>query len=185
MSDSLQPHGLYSPWNSPGQNTGGGSCSLLEGIFPTQRSNPGLPHCRRIPCQLSHQGCTRSSVNVCWTRLIGESFLAWMVLGSCFSVLQKFEDRNVPRRAELSLPWVHPHPPLDSGQCLLRLLSVWVGWSFSSGPCLCSPKGNSDLAARASTITLRLGDVPGSCGGHPLIHFALAQGKTFSAWAHI
>ena len=104
VSDSLQPHGLYSPWNSPGQNTGGGSCSLLEGIFPTQRSNPGLPHCRRIPCQLSHQGCTRSSVNVCWTRLIGESFLAWMVLGSCFSVLQKFEDRNVPRRAQLSLP---------------------------------------------------------------------------------
>ena len=35
MSDSLQPHGLYSPWNSPGQNTGVSSCSLLQGIFPT------------------------------------------------------------------------------------------------------------------------------------------------------
>ena len=34
MSDSLRPHGLYSPWNSPGQNTGVGSCSLLQGIFP-------------------------------------------------------------------------------------------------------------------------------------------------------
>ena len=34
-----QPHGLYSPWNSPGQNTGVGSLSLLQGIFPTQRSN--------------------------------------------------------------------------------------------------------------------------------------------------
>ena len=45
MSDSLQPHGLYSPWNSPGQNTGGGSLSLLQGIFPTQGSNPGLLHC--------------------------------------------------------------------------------------------------------------------------------------------
>ena len=40
MSDSLRPHGLYSPWNSPGQNTGVGSQSLLQGIFPTQGSNP-------------------------------------------------------------------------------------------------------------------------------------------------
>ena len=48
MSDSLQPHGLYSPWNSPGQNTGVGSLSLLQGVFPTQGSNPGLPHCRQI-----------------------------------------------------------------------------------------------------------------------------------------
>ena len=38
---------LYSPWNSPGQNTGVGSPSLLQGIFPTQGSNPGLPHCGR------------------------------------------------------------------------------------------------------------------------------------------
>ena len=45
--DSLQPHKL-SPWNSPGQNTGVGSLSLLQGIFPTQGSNPGLPHCRQI-----------------------------------------------------------------------------------------------------------------------------------------
>ena len=37
VSNSLRPHGLYSPWNSPGQNTGLGSCSLLQGIFPTQR----------------------------------------------------------------------------------------------------------------------------------------------------
>ena len=36
MSDSLQPHGLYSPWDSPSQNTGAGSHSLLQGIFPTQ-----------------------------------------------------------------------------------------------------------------------------------------------------
>ena len=39
MSDSLQSHGLYSPWNSPGQNTAVGSLSLLQGIFPTQGSN--------------------------------------------------------------------------------------------------------------------------------------------------
>ena len=48
VSDSLHPHGLYSPWNSPGQNTGVGSLSLLLRIFSTQRSNPGLLHCRWV-----------------------------------------------------------------------------------------------------------------------------------------
>ena len=43
-------------WNSPGQNTGVGSLSLLQGIFPTQGLNPGLPHCRQILYQLSHKG---------------------------------------------------------------------------------------------------------------------------------
>ena len=43
MSDSLWPHGLYSPQNSAGHNTGVDSHSLLQEIFPTQRSNPGLP----------------------------------------------------------------------------------------------------------------------------------------------
>ena len=50
------PHGLYSPWNSPGQNTGAGSLSLLQGIFPTQGLNSGLLHCRWILYQLSHEG---------------------------------------------------------------------------------------------------------------------------------
>ena len=55
VSDSLWPHGLYSPWNSPGQNTGVGSYSLLQGIFPTQGLYPGLLHCRKILYQLSYQ----------------------------------------------------------------------------------------------------------------------------------
>ena len=55
VPDSLQPRGLYSPRNSPGQNTGVGSCSLLQGIFPIQASNWGLPHCRGILYQLSHK----------------------------------------------------------------------------------------------------------------------------------
>ena len=48
------PWTIYSPWNSPGQNSGLGSLSLLQGIFPTQGLNPGLPHCGRILYQLSH-----------------------------------------------------------------------------------------------------------------------------------
>ena len=46
----------YSLWNSPGQNTVVGSPSLLQGIFPTQGSNPGLSHCRQILYKLSHKG---------------------------------------------------------------------------------------------------------------------------------
>ena len=56
MSGSLQLHGLYSPRNSPSQNTGLGSRSLLQGIFPTQVSNRGLLQCKRILYQLSYQG---------------------------------------------------------------------------------------------------------------------------------
>ena len=87
MLYSLWPHGLYSPWNSPGQNAGVGSCSLLQGIFPTQGSNPGLQHCRWILYQLSHKGnpfqersCSIKLNQICWTptnhklcgRLLGE-----------------------------------------------------------------------------------------------------------------
>ena len=46
----------YSPWNFPGQNTGVGSLSLLQGIFPTQGLNLGLQYCRQILYQLSHKG---------------------------------------------------------------------------------------------------------------------------------
>ena len=53
MTDCLRPHGLYSPWKSPGQNPGVGSLSLLREIFPTQGSNPGLPLYRQILYQLS------------------------------------------------------------------------------------------------------------------------------------
>ena len=52
MCDSLRPHGLYPtrllrPWNFPGKSTEVGCHFLLQGIFPTQGLNPGLPHCRQ------------------------------------------------------------------------------------------------------------------------------------------
>ena len=56
MPDSLRCHGLYSPQNSPGQDMGVGSFSLLQGIFPTQGLNPGLPHCRQIFLPAEPQG---------------------------------------------------------------------------------------------------------------------------------
>ena len=59
MSDSLWPHGLYSSWNSPGQNSGVGNVSLFQGIFQTQGSNPDIPNCRQSLYQLSHKGNPR------------------------------------------------------------------------------------------------------------------------------
>ena len=59
VSHFLRSHGLYSPWNSLGQNTGVGSLSILQGIFPNQELNPGFPYCRQILYQLSHKGSPR------------------------------------------------------------------------------------------------------------------------------
>ena len=44
MSYSLRPHGVHSPWVSPDQNTGVGSCPLLQGIFPGVASLETLSH---------------------------------------------------------------------------------------------------------------------------------------------
>ena len=61
LSDSLGPHGLPNLWNSPSQNTVMGNLSLFQGIFPTQGSNPGLPHCT----QILYQWATISLLNMC------------------------------------------------------------------------------------------------------------------------
>jgi len=100
VSDCLWPHGLY-------QNTGAGSLSLLQGVFPTQGLNPGLPHHRQILYHLSHEGSPRilewvaypsssgSSWPRNWTRVsctAGRFFTIWaireaQVLVSCGLIL--------------------------------------------------------------------------------------------------
>ena len=80
VSNSLWPHGLYSPWNSPGQNIGVGSHSLLQGFFPTQGLNPGFPHYRQILYQLSHQGSPKRVVKR--ERIIQEELMViWDTVG--------------------------------------------------------------------------------------------------------
>ena len=74
VSDSLLPHGLYSLWNSLGQNTGVGSLSLLQGIFPTHGSNSGLPHYRWILHQLSYMGSPRILERVAYSFSSGSSW---------------------------------------------------------------------------------------------------------------
>ena len=66
VSNSLRSRGLCSPWDSPGQNPGVGSCPLLQGVFPTKGSNPGLLHCRWTLHQLTHQGNPRRRERVAY-----------------------------------------------------------------------------------------------------------------------
>ena len=102
VSDSLWPHELYRPWNSPGQNTGVGSYFLLQGIFPTLGSNPSPPHCRWILYQLCLMGSPRilewvaipfsrgSSRPRNWTRVS-------CIAGGFFTSWDTREVLNVPR----------------------------------------------------------------------------------------
>ena len=85
VSNSLRPHGLYSPWNSPGRNTGVGSLFLLHRIFPAQGLNPGLPHCRRILYQLSHKGSPRILEWVVYRFSSGASWLRNPTRVSCIA----------------------------------------------------------------------------------------------------
>jgi len=71
----LQPARLLCPWKSSGKNIGVGCHSLLQGIFPTQGSNPGLPHCRQILYHLIYQGSPHLS-KVC-LQLLGSYFQWW------------------------------------------------------------------------------------------------------------
>ena len=70
MSDSMRPHGLFSPRNSPGQNTAVGSLSLPQGVSPPQESDPGLLHCRWPLYELSHKGSPglRTNIKDQWNR---------------------------------------------------------------------------------------------------------------------
>ena len=79
VSASVGPHGLQPtrllcPWDSPGKNTRVCCHALLQGIFPVQGLNPGLPHCRQILYHLSHQGspCTN------WKRKRGQQRMRWL-----------------------------------------------------------------------------------------------------------
>ena len=108
VSIFLRPHGLYIPWDSPGQNTAVGSLSLLQRIFPSQGSNTGLPHCRQILYQLSQKGSprilqwvtypfsTRSSRPRNWTRvscIAGRFFTNWAI-------------REINVNVAFNVPWV-------------------------------------------------------------------------------
>ena len=125
MFDSLQPQGLYSPWNSPGQNAAVGSLSLHQGIFPIQRSNPGLPHCSWILYQLSHKGSPRILEWVALSllqRILLTQELNWGLL-HCRWILFQLSYQgspvlgNVVQYGDIGRSWAH--------------LPSWMQWFYS------------------------------------------------------
>ena len=111
---AIQPYMLYSPWNSPHQNTGVGSCFLLQGIFPTQGLNPRLPHCRQILCQPSYQGipnhicCTNWNFFNC-KKSVMKNWKLIFIQFSCFcvkAVWRKKEPRGSARWTVQELSYI-------------------------------------------------------------------------------
>ena len=138
MSDSLWPHGLYSSWNSPGQNTGVGSLSLLQGIFPTQALNPGLLHCKPILYQLSHKGSPRTKERVSF------NFMASVTICSGFGAQEK-KICHYFQFSPFCLPWSDgtryhslnflnvEFKPTFSLSSFTFIKRFWVAISFSRG----------------------------------------------------
>ena len=138
MSDSFRPRGLYSPWNPPGHDIGVGSHFLLQETFPTQGSNSGLPHCRQILYQRSHQG---SPVNdelglitflyLHWLLnffLLGGRVISYAYSSFMFSIifllllLVVMIIDGLPRWCQ----WVK-NLPANAGTCKRRGFDPWVG----------------------------------------------------------
>ena len=113
VSHSLWLHGLCSPWNSSGQNTGVGSFSLLWEIFPTHGSNPGLPHCRWILYQLNHKGSPR--------------ILEWVVYSFSSGSSRHKSQTRVSCTAADSLPTEL------SGMPLSHLIASYIYWDCQGG----------------------------------------------------
>ena len=86
-----QISGLLCPWDSPGKNTGVGSHSLLQGIFPNQELNPGLLHYRWILYHLSHQGSPSSLLHLgkrIRARGCAKNPEAWKCM-ACLEIMQR------------------------------------------------------------------------------------------------
>ena len=118
MSDSLWPHGLHSPWNSPGQNTGVGSRSLLRGIFLTQRSNPGLLHYRQILLTAEPQG-KPENIGVGSLSLLQGIFLIqesnWDLLHCRWALYQLSYQGSPQARLRVSSPCKEPSLQVQQG----------------------------------------------------------------------
>ena len=137
MSDCLLPHGLCSSWNSPGQNTGVGSLYLLQGIFPTQGLNPGLPHYRQILYQLSHKGSPRILEWVSLSFLQGifpsqESNQIACIAGGFFT---NWATGKRPEIMMKLITSISPKGPATFNNCLYQVILSLKRWVGGYGGC--------------------------------------------------
>ena len=107
--------------DSPGKNTGVGCPALLQGIFPTQGSNPGLPRCRQILYHLSHQGSPRILEGVAYPFSRGTSQPRNRTRVSCPA--GRFFTRWATREAAQELQLLRPHATTTEAHMLKSLCS--------------------------------------------------------------
>ena len=131
---------LYSPQNSLGQNTGVDSLSLLQGIFPTQGSNPGLPHCRQILYQLSHKGSPRTPEWIAYPFSRGSSRLRNRTGFYCIpgGFLTNWAIREAQSESE-SRSVVSDSLRLHGLSMEFSRPEYWTGWPFPSPEDLPNP----------------------------------------------
>ena len=98
--------------DSPGKNTGVGCLALLQGIIPTQGSNPGLPHCRQILYHLSHQG--------------SPSILEWVAYPFSRGSSQDKNRTGSPELQADSLPAELPGKPIYVYVCVCVCVCVYI-----------------------------------------------------------
>ena len=121
MSDCLQPHGLYSPWNFPNQNTGEGSLSLLQGIFPIQGSNPRCPTLQVDSLPAESQGKSKN------TGVGSLSLLQWIFptqefyqgLLHCRQILYQLSSQGSPWTINVMMSWWTLKPHICSYKTIL------------------------------------------------------------------
>ena len=151
VSDSLQSHELYSPWNSPGQNTRVGSLSFLHGIFQTQRLNPGLPYCRWILYQLSHKGSP--SILLSPSVLTFNTFFYRALLPYFFSFWLYWDIVDIQHCVHLRCTayWFDLHHEMyDLHHTYLLTSWIFIGWTDAKAeaPILWPPDGKSWLIGK-------------------------------------
>ena len=165
MFDTLRHRGLYSPWNSPSWNTRVGGCSLLQGIFPTQGSNPSLFHSRGILYHLSHQRRPRILEWVAYpffrrsshprnqtgvSCIAGGCFTSWAIRGALLSY-NSASVRSLSRVQFFVTPWTAAHQAsLSITNCRSQalLFSGFYGWGSLVG---CRLWGHTESDATEAT----------------------------------
>ena len=139
MFASLQPRGLYSPWNSPGQNAGLGSPSLLQEIFPAQTLNAGPPHRSRILYQLSHNGSPR--------------ILEWVAYPSSRGSSQPKNPTGVSCIAGgFFTNWAIREATFCYSQSIISILFKFIPLPFTQALC-----GNIFLTSLPTPLSMRMG----------------------------
>ena len=121
--------GLYSPWNSPGQNTGVGSLSFLQEMFPAQGSNPRLLLCRLILYQLRLKGIPRILEWVAYPFSRGSSWFRNRTGVSCTAggFFTNWDIRQCPRHCFILLKRNSYWSMVDSQHCVsLRYTAKWT-----------------------------------------------------------